>query len=188
MMSVQIGFEPKVAFLCPKCHKDVEMVYERPKGTWMSDHGNCLNFSLVRELPAIGGRASEGPVVFISIESDFSIKDAVEELRRLCDGEGEQSKRQKIEAGIRRLETRTGFAEKALPAAMDALKSGAFGLRVVSGRNIYAMVWKSGERYYGAADGAGQADAGSVIATSSLDEAQKFVTYWMHYWDSRHLV
>jgi len=185
---VQVGFEPKIAFLCPVCHKDVEMVYERSKGSWESDHGSCLNFSFVRSLPAIGGRATDGPVVFIGIESDFSIKDAVEELRRLCDGEVEQPKRQKIEAGIRRLETRPGFAERALPSAMDALKSGAFGIRVVSGRGIYATVWKAGERYYGAAEGAAQSDANGIIATSSHDEAQKFIAYWMHYWDSHHFV
>jgi len=187
-MVVQIGFEPKIAFLCPKCHKDVEMVYERSKGAWASDHGNCLNFSLVRALPLIGGRASEGPVIFISIESDFSIKDTIEELRRLCDGETEQSKRQKIEAGMKRLETRPGFAEKALPSAMDALKSGAFGIRVVSGRGIYATVWKAGERYFGAADGADQASPNCIVATSALDEAQKFVTYWIHYWDAHHFL
>lgn len=185
---VQIGFEPKVAFLCPACNKEVEMVYERGKGEWGSDHGNCLNFSFVRDLPRINGRACEGPVVFISMESDFSIRETVEGLRRLCADESDLNKRQKLETGIRRLETRPGFAERSMAAAMDSMKSGAFGIRVVSGRGIYATVWKSGERYFGAACGDGQADPNSIVATSSVDEAQRFVAYWMRYWDSRHLV
>ncbi len=185
---VQIGFEPKVAFLCPACNKEVEMVYERAKAEWGSDHGNCLNFTFLRELPQFGGRACEGPVVFISMESDFSIKETVEGLRKLCRDEGEQSKRLKLESGMRRLETRPGFADRSMPAAMDALKSGAFGIRVVSGHGIYATIWKSGERYFGAANKDGQADANSVVATSSIDEAQRFVAYWMHYWDSHHLI
>jgi hypothetical protein len=131
----------------------------------------------------------EGPLVFLALESDFSIKEAIEGLRALSKEE-DQSKRQKLESGIRRLESRLGFAQKNLPHTMDALKSGAFGLKVISGREIFAVAWKSGERYFGIAETEDRPlkEADAVLATNSLEEALRFVSYWLHYWEQSRII
>lgn len=182
---VLIGFEPKIAFICPLCSKEVDMVYEKGKD-WTSEHSNCLNFSVIRNVPKVMGKDLDAPLIFINLESDFSIKDAIEGLRRISREDVEQVKKQKLESGLKRLESRLGFSEKNLDHIMDALKSGAFGIRVVSGRDVYALLWKSGERYFGIADSKDSSlrDNSSFAATSSLDEAQKYACYWLHYWET----
>jgi hypothetical protein len=187
---VQVGFEPKLVFICPLCNKEVEIIYERGKGSWISDHAGCLNFSVIRSVPMAKEVGREGPLVFIALESDFSIKEAIEGLRALSREEGDQSKRQKLETGVKRLESRLGFAEKNLPHTMDALKSGAFGLKVISGREIFAIAWKSGERYLGMAEARERSlkEADAVLATNSLEEAQRFVSYWLLYWEQGRII
>jgi hypothetical protein len=187
---VQVGFEPKLAFICPLCNKEVEILYERGKGSWISDHAGCLNFSVIRNVPMAMEVGREGPLVFIALESDFSVKEAIEGLRALSKEEGEQSKRQKLETGIKRLESRLGFAEKNLSRTMEALKSGAFGLKVISGREICAVAWKSGERYFGVAETEDRPlkEAEAVLATNSPEEAQRFVLHWLHYWEQGRII
>ncbi len=185
---VQIGFEPKIAFLCPLCSKEVEMVYERGRDLWVSEHSGCLNFTVIRDLPRFAGRGMGGPLVFIVLESDFSIKETIEDLRRLGRDEPDQAKRQKLEAGIKRLESRLGFSERSFQGVIDAFRSGAFGVRVVSGRDIYAVLWKLGPKFMGTAnidDPAKYPEA--VIATADVEEASKFIDYWLHYWEERDL-
>jgi hypothetical protein len=182
---VQIGFEPKIAFICPLCSKEVGIVYEKGKD-WASDHGNCINFSVIRAVPKFMARDIETPLIFINLESDFSIKETIEGLRRLTKDEPEQDKRQKLEAGMKRLESRLGYAEKNLSHIMDAMKSGAFGLKVVAGRDVYALGWRSGERYFGWADSKDMVlkDNTFMVVTSTVEEVQKFACYWLHYWES----
>ena len=182
---VQIGFEPKIAFICPLCSREVGIVYEKGKD-WASEHGNCINFSVIRSVPKFMGRDVEAPLIFINLESDFSIKDAIEGLRRLAKEEVEQEKRQKLESGIKRLESRLGYAEKNLSHIIDTIKSGAFGLKVVAGRDVYALSWKSGERYFGCADSKDMSlrDNAFMVVTSSIEEMQRFAIYWLHYWES----
>jgi len=114
----------------------------------------------------------------------------VEGLRALVKEESDQSKRQKLETGVRRLESKLGSAEKNLPHLMDVLKSGAFGLKVVSGKGISALVWKSGERYFGVAESEGfplkQHDA--VLAADGVEEAEKFISYWLRYWEQGRII
>lgn len=186
---VQVGFEPKLVFICPLCSKEVEIVYERGNESWISNHAGCLNFSIIRSVPMATEVGREGPLVFLALESDFSIKEAIEGLRALSKEE-DQSKRQKLESGIRRLESRLGFAQKNLPHTMDALKSGAFGLKVISGREIFAVAWKSGERYFGIAETEDRPlkEADAVLATNSLEEALRFVSYWLHYWEQSRII
>jgi len=187
---VQVGFEPKLAFICPLCNKEVEILYERGKGSWISDHAGCLNFSVIRNVPMATEVGREGPLVFIALESDFSIKEAIEGLRVLSKEEGDQSKRQKLETGIKRLESRLGFAEKNLSRMMEALKSGAFGLKVISGREICAVAWKSGERYFGVAETEDRPlkEVEAVLATNSPEEVQRFVLHWLHYWEQGRII
>lgn len=181
---VGIGFEPKIAFLCPFCHKEVEVLYEKGKDSWTSEHSNCLNFTVVRDTPKILGRDFPAPLVFIKMESDFSIKEAVEGLRNLLKEEGEGQKRQKIEGGIRRLESRIGFVKKNLSFFMDALRSGSFGLKIVSGKDIQALLWKSGERYIGIAETASADEVSkSLLASGSIEEAERFAISWLSHWD-----
>jgi hypothetical protein len=186
---VQVGFEPKLAFICPLCNKEVELVFDRSKGEWVSDHAGCLNFSVIRRMPRWPDPA-EGPLVFAGLESNFSVRETVEGLRALVKEESDQSKRQKLETGVRRLESKLGSAEKNLPHLMDVLKSGAFGLKVVSGKGISALVWKSGERYFGVAESEGfplkQHDA--ILAADGVEEAEKFISYWLRYWEQGRII
>ncbi|MDD1776324.1 MAG: hypothetical protein LUP94_03115 [Candidatus Methanomethylicus sp.] len=181
---VQIGFEPKIAFLCPLCNKEVGLVYEKGKD-WNSEHGNCVNFSVIRSMPKFMGHHVDSPLIYINLESDFSIKETIEGLRNLAKEELEQEKKQKLESGIKRLESRLGYAEKNMTHIMDVAKSGAFGLKVVSGRGVYAMAWRSGERYWGLAESKEQLpkEATFMTATGSIEEFNKFVLYWLHYWE-----
>lgn len=180
-----VGFEPKIAFLCPLCHKDVEMVYEKSKDAWASEHSNCLNFTIVRHMPKVLGVKFPGPLVFIKVESDFSIKEAVEGLRNLLKEEMDSQKRQKIEVGIRRLESRIGFAHKNMPCLMDALRSGSFGLKIVSGKDVQAVIWRSGEKYIGVAEPrpVGEGWASAILASGSIEEAQSFAISWLRHWE-----
>ena len=186
---VQVGFEPKIAFICPLCNKEVELVYDRFKGEWASNHANCLSFTVVRRMPKWPDPA-EGPLVFIGLESDFSVRETVEGLRTLVREESEQSKQRKLEAGVKRLESKLGSAEKNLQHLMDVLKSGAFGLKVFSGKGISALLWKSGERYFGIVKNEGlplkQQDA--ILATDNVEEAQRFAGYWLHYWEQSRII
>ncbi|MDI9644371.1 MAG: hypothetical protein QFX35_04025 [Candidatus Verstraetearchaeota archaeon] len=180
---MQIGFEPKVVFLCPLCSKEVEMVYDRSEG-WTAEHGGCLNFSLIRKVPSIQGREFRAPLVFMELESDFSVKEAVEELRRLISDERDLGKKSKLESGIRKLESKIGFADKKLPELLEVVKGGSFGIKVVSGRAVYALVWKATEKFAGLAYGGGADDnLEGLIFTSSMDEVREFVLRWLHNWE-----
>lgn len=186
---VQVGFEPKLTFLCPLCHREVEVVHERGKDDWVSEHSGCLNFYVTRTLPRLGGAEMAGPLVFIGVESDFSIKEAVEGLRALSREESDQSKRQKLDVGGKRLESKIGFGEKNLPTIMDALRSGAFGLKIISGRGVSALLWRSGERYLGVAEEANrEKGSDAIVATSNLEEAQKFALHWLLYWEQERII
>lgn len=187
---VQAGFEPKMIFICPLCSKEVEVVYDRGNGSWISDHAGCLNFSIIHNVPMSAEIGEEGPLVFLALESNFSIKEAIEGLRTLSKEEVDKVKRQKLEAGIKRLESRLGFSEKNLPHVMGALKAGAFGIKVISGREIFAVVWKTNERYFGIAETKDHPlkGANAVLATSSIDEALRFVSNWLHYWEQSRII
>jgi hypothetical protein len=186
---VQVGFEPKLTFLCPLCNKEVEIVYERINDEWVSEHAGCLNFTVVRALPKIGDVDLGGPLVFSGLESDFSIKEAVEGLRLLAKDEADQLKRQKLESGIKKIESKLGSAERNIASLADVLKSGAFGLKVVAGCEVYALVWKSGDRYYGQAVKTDPSMRGrAILATDSLDETLRYVSYWLHYWGRDRII
>jgi hypothetical protein len=184
---VQVGFEPKLTFLCPLCNKEVEIVYERANNEWVSEHAGCLNFTVVRTLPRIGNDDLAGSLVFLGLESDFSIKEAVEGLRLIAKDEPDQQKRQKIDSGIKKIESKIGSAEKNVMPLADILKAGAFGLKVVAGREVYALVWKYGERYYGQAMNA-DIKGRTMLATDSLDEALRYVSYWLGYWGHERIL
>ncbi|MEJ5293414.1 MAG: hypothetical protein WHS82_07455 [Candidatus Methanosuratincola sp.] len=184
---MQTGFEPKIVFLCPLCHRDVEMVHSRSEG-WTTDHGGCLNFSVIRKPPTVDGKEFRTPLVFIDVESDFAIKEGIEGLRTLAAEEVELSKRSKIEAGIRRLESKIGFAEKKIPELLEAIRGGTFGLRIVSGRSIGALVWRGEEKYIGISYGDVRNGEGGLMFTSHEEEAKGFVLDWIHYWDGAKLV
>lgn len=182
---MQIGFEPKIVFLCPLCNKEVEMVHDKSEG-WVSDHGGCVSFSVVRNPPAFGERKIRAPLVFIDLESDFSVKEAIEGLRALISDERDPSKRHKIEAGIRRLESKIGFADRKLESLMDAIKGGSYGLRIVSGRSVGALVWKADERFAGIAFGGGaeECEEGLLFSTS-IEEVKSFILRWINYWSDQ---
>ncbi len=186
-MPMQIGFEPKIVFLCPMCHKDVEMVYSRSEG-WSADHGGCLNFSVIRKTPTIGDKEFRTPLVFINLESDFAIREAIDGLGALVSEEGDSSKRTKIEAGIRRLESKIGFAEKKVQELLEAIKGGTYGLRIVSGRSVGALVWRGEEKFFGISYGNAQNEEWGMMITSQEDEARDFILKWIHYWDGGKLV
>ena len=165
------------------------MVYERGKDDWVSEHSGCLNFYVTRSLPVLSGIEMAGPLVFIGVESDFSIKEAVEGLRTLSREEMDQSKRLKLEGGVKRLESKLGFGEKNMAAITDALRSGAFGVKIISGRGISALLWKSGEKYMGMAEETrheGGSDA--LVVTKSLEEAKEFALYWLLYWERERII
>lgn len=185
---VHVGFEPKLVFLCPLCSKEAEIIHDRGKREWSSDHAGCVNFSVIRTLPRFGDLDPNGPAVFVNLESDFSIKEAAEGLRSLMKEEGDQGKKSKLEAGVRRLESKLGSSEKLLKRSVSVLKSGAFGLKVVSGRGTSALVWKDGERYIGVAlgEGAGRS-AKAYLATDSVEEGVRFLSIWLHYWEGGRL-
>jgi hypothetical protein len=179
-----VGFEPKLTFLCPLCNKEVEIIYDRGKSEWSSDHVGCVNFSVIRVLPRFGDLDPDGPVVFVNLESDFSIKEAVEGLRALIKEEGDQCKRSKLEAGVRRMESKLGSSEKLVKRSVGILKSGAFGLKAVSGRGVSALVWKDRERYLGFALGdAAEQSAVAYLASDSAEEGERFLSLWLHYWE-----
>lgn len=184
---MQTGFEPKIVFLCPLCHKDVEMVYSRSEG-WAADHGGCLNFSVIRKPPTIGEREFKTPLVFIDLESDFAIREAIDGLRSLAAEEADSSKRSKIEAGIRRLESKIGFAEKRIPQLLEAIRSGTYGIRIVSGRSVGALVWRGEEKFIGISYGQAQNEEGGLILTSQEEETKSFILKWLHYWDGAKIV
>ncbi|MCX8182127.1 MAG: hypothetical protein N3D12_03300 [Candidatus Methanomethyliaceae archaeon] len=186
---VQVGFEPKIVFICPLCSKEVEVIYERGRGGWTSEHANCLNFTVLRTLP-INQPATYGPLVFIALESDFSVMEAVEKLREILNEEVDTFKRQKLEAGIKRLESRRGFAEKNLQRILEAIRSGAFGLKILSGKDTWAGVWRAGEKFFGIALSGNRIlkREEAILATSSQEELQRFVEYWLHYWEGGRAV
>jgi len=188
----QIGFEPKLAFLCPLCNREVEIVYERAKDDWVSEHSGCVNFSVIRSLPQLAGIQMPGPLVFIVLESDFSVKEAAEGLRALSREEKDTTKKQKLEAGAKRIESKLGTSEKNLSRLVDTLKSGAFGLKIVSGREVSSLVWRSGQRFFGVADGGHPSQIGgggvaydALVATDSAEEAKQFILHWLNYWGER---
>ncbi len=184
---MQIGFEPKIVFLCPLCHKDVEIVYSRSEG-WTSDHGGCLNFSVIRKTPTFGDKEFRAPLVFIDLESDFAVKEAIDELRLLASEEVDSSKRSKIEAGIRRLESKIGFAEKKTQELLGVIRGGTYGLRIVSGRSSGALVWRGEEKFIGMSYGIAQNEEAGVMFTSQEEEAKSFILKWIHYWDLAKVV
>jgi len=185
---VQTGFEPKLVFLCPLCSREAEIIYDRGRCEWSSEHGGCVNFSVMRTLPRLGDLEPCGPVVFLNLESDFSIKEAVEGLRAVVRDESDQGKKSKLEVGIRRLESKLGTSEKLVKSGVAVLKAGAFGIKVVSGRGVSALVWKDGERYLGAASGQGVGrSAGAYLASDSPDEAERFLSFWSRYWEQGRL-
>jgi len=181
---VQVGFEPKIVFICPLCNKEVEVLYERGKQGWTSEHTNCLNFTVIRTLP-MSWPTICGPFVFIALESDFSIMEAVEKLREVLNEEVEPFKKLKLETGIKRLESRRGFAEKNLPRVLETVRSGAFGLKILSGREIWATAWRSGEKFFGVALSGNRPlkKEEAILATRNQEELQTFVEYWLHYWE-----
>jgi hypothetical protein len=175
-----------MAFICPLCNKEAEIIYDRGRCDWSSEHGGCVNFSVIRSLPRIGEAEHCGPMVFINLESDYSVKEAVEGLRAVMKEEPEQAKRAKLETGVRRLESKLGTSGNLVERSMSALKSGAFGIKVVSGRGVSALVWKDGERYVGVATGAGKSVA-AYLASDSGDEAERFISFWNRYWEQARL-
>jgi hypothetical protein len=185
---VHVGFEPKLVFLCPLCSKEVEIIYGKGKREWSSDHVGCVNFSVIRTLPQFGRFDPDGPVVFVNLESDFSIKEAAEGLRILMKEEGDQGKNAKLEAGVRRLESKLGSSEKLVKRSVSILKSGAFGIKAVSGRGVSALVWKDGERYLGFAMGElAERSAMACLASDSAEEGERFFSHWIHYWEQGRL-
>ncbi|MEM2125975.1 MAG: hypothetical protein QXQ53_06225 [Candidatus Methanosuratincola sp.] len=184
---MQTGFEPKIVFLCPLCHKDVEIVYRRSEG-WTADHGGCLNFSVIRKPPTIGDKEFRTPLVFIDLEADFAVREAIDGLRSLAAEETDLSKRSKIDAGIKRLESKIGFAEKKVSELLEAIKGGSFGLRIVSGRSVGALVWRAEEKFVGISYGNVQNVEEGLMFTSQEDEARGFVLKWIRYWDGAKLV
>jgi len=185
---VQAGFEPKLVFICPLCNREAEIIYDRGRCEWSSEHGGCVNFSVIRALPRFGEMEPCGPVVFLHLESDFSIKEAAEGLRAVMKEEGDQGKKAKLEAGVRRLESKLGTSEKLVKRSISVLKSGAFGVKVVSGRGVSALVWKDGERYLGVASGSGAGgSAMSYLASESAEEGERFISSWIRYWEQGRL-
>ncbi len=186
---VQVGFEPKIVFICPLCNKEVELIYEKGRGGWISEHASCLNFTVLRSLP-ISQPTISGPLVFMTLESDFSVMEAVEKLREVLREEVDAFKRQKLEAGVKRLESRLGFAEKNLQSILEAIRSGTFGLKILSGKDTWAGVWRVGEKYFGIALSGNRLlrREEAILATSSQEELQKFVEYWLHYWEGGRTV
>lgn len=185
---VHVGFEPKLVFLCPICNKEVEIIYDRGKYEWCSDHAGCVNFSVIRTFPRFGDLNPDGPLVFVNLESDFSIKEAVEGLRTLIKEEEDQGKKSKLEVGVRRLESKLGSSERLVKRSVGVLKSGAFGLKAVSGRGISALVWKSGEKYLGVAMGEGaDQSVRAYLASDSAEEGERFLSLWIHYWEQGRL-
>jgi hypothetical protein len=185
---VQAGFEPKLVFLCPLCNKEAEIIYDRSRCEWSTEHGGCVNFSVIRTLPRFGEMETCGPLVFLNLESDFSIKEASEGLRAVMNEEGDQGKKSKLEAGVRRLESKLGTSEKLVKRSVSILKSGAFGIKVVSGIGVSALVWKDGDRYIGVASGprAGQS-AMAYLASDSAEEGERFISFWNRYWEQGRL-
>ncbi|MGQ9759170.1 MAG: hypothetical protein ACUVQ5_01150 [Candidatus Methanomethylicaceae archaeon] len=181
---VQIGFEPKIVFICPLCNKEVEVIYERSRGSWTADHAGCLNFTVIRTLP-INQSMSSRPLVFITLESDFSVMEAVEKLREVLSEDGDVAKRLKLEAGIKRLESRLGFTEKNLQRLIETIRSGAYGLKILAGRETWAGVWRAEEKYFGIALSGNRLlrREEAILATSNQEELIKFVKYWLHYWE-----
>ncbi|MBC7120368.1 MAG: hypothetical protein H5T33_02125 [Candidatus Methanosuratus sp.] len=184
---MQIGFEPKIVFLCPLCQREVEMVYSRSEG-WTADHGGCLNFSVIRKAPTISGKEFRTPLVFIDLESDFAVKEAIEGLRPLTSEQGDPSKRGKIEVGIRRLESKIGFAEKKAGELFETIKGGTYGLRIISGRSTGVLVWRGTEKFIGISYGDTQDEEDSLLFTSDGAEAKGFILKWIHYWDDPKLL
>lgn len=186
---VHVGFEPKLVFLCPVCSREAEIIYERGKHEWSSDHAGCVNFSVIRTLPKFGDLDPDGPAVFVNVESDFSIKEAAEGLRALMKEEADLGKRSKLESGVRKLESKLGSSEKLLARSVSILKSGAFGLKAVSGNRVSAIAWKDGERYFGLASGerAGQSTM-AYLATESVEEGKRFLSHWLHYWEQGRIL
>jgi hypothetical protein len=181
---VQAGFEPKLVFLCPLCSKEVEIIFDRNRCDWSSEHGGCVNFSVIRALPRFGDAEPCGPVVFLNFESDFSIREAAEGLRAVMKEEGDQGKKSKLEAGIKRLESKLGTSENLVERSVGILRSGAFGIKVISGRGISALVWKDGERYIGLASGPGAGRSPmAYLATDSAEEGVRFMSFWSRYWE-----
>lgn len=185
---VQAGFEPKVVFICPLCNKEAEIIHDRSRCEWSSEHGGCVNFSVIRSLPRFGEIEPCGPVVFLNLESDFSIKEAAEGLRAVMREEADQAKKAKLEAGVRRLESKLGASEKLVKQSNSILKSGAFGIKVISGRGVSALVWKDGEKYLGVASGQGAGrSAMAYLASESAEESERFISYWNRYWEQGRL-
>jgi hypothetical protein len=181
---VHVGFEPKLVFLCPICSKEVEIIYDRGKSEWSSDHAGCVNFSIVRNLPRLGDVDPDGPLVFVNLESDFSIKEAAEGLRSLMKEEGDQGKKLKLEAGVKRLESKLGSSDKLLKQSIGILKSGAFGLKALSGRGVSSLVWKVGERYVGVSVGEGiEGTPMKYLVSDSAEEGGRFLSAWVYYWE-----
>ncbi|MCS7098604.1 MAG: hypothetical protein NZ922_06470 [Candidatus Methanomethyliaceae archaeon] len=178
---VQAGFEPKIVFICPLCSKEVEIIYG--KEGWIAEHANCLNFAVIRKLP-IENLYEELPLVFVILESDYSIIEAIEKLREILNEERNSTKRQRLEVGIKRMESRLGSANR-LSISTELLKGGVFGLKVVVGRGINAYVWKAKEKFFGIVTSKnhfiGREDG--IVVTSNEEEINKFITYWLHYWE-----
>lgn len=178
---VQAGFEPKIVFICPLCSKEVEIIYG--KEGWIADHTNCLNFTIVRELP-IKNLYEELPLVFVILESDYSIIEAIGKLRGLLNEEKDSIKRQKLEAGIKRMESRLSSASK-INVSAEFLKGGVFGLKIVVGKGLSAYIWKAKEKFFGIVTSEshfiGREDG--IIVTSNDEEINKFINYWLHYWE-----
>jgi hypothetical protein len=185
---VQAGFEPKLVFICPLCNKEAEIVYDRSRSEWDSEHGGCVNFSVIRTLPRFGEMEPSGPVVFLNLESDFSIKEAAEGLRAIMKEEGDMGKKAKLETGVKRLESKLGTSEKLIKRSIGILKSGAFGIKVVSGRGVSALVWKDGEKFLGVASGPGAGRlALAYLASDTSDEGERFMSFWNRYWEQGRL-
>ncbi|MCX8170059.1 MAG: hypothetical protein N3D72_03100 [Candidatus Methanomethyliaceae archaeon] len=178
---VQAGFEPKIVFICPLCSREVEIVYG--KEGWIADHANCLNFAVIREVP-IENLSEELPLVFIILESDYSIIEAIGKLRELLNEERDSIKRQKLETGIKRMESRLGSANK-LSVSTELLRRRVFGLKIVVGKGLNAYIWKAKEKFFGIVTlenhFIGREDG--IVVTSNEEEINKFITYWLYYWE-----
>lgn len=181
MNMVQVGFEPKIVFICPICNREVELIYR--KDGWVADHANCLNFTVVKRLP-VEDFCEQTPLVFVILESDYSIIEAIGKLREILEEEKDSVKKQRLEMGIKRMESMMGFSNK-LQNPVELIKSSVFGLKIIVGRGLSAYVWKGKEKFFGIvlSEGDSIKSEDGIMITSDEEEAKKFIFHWLHYWE-----
>ena len=199
-MKHEENFTQTISFKCPYCMKNVKIKSHMINGnlTWIEKprHNEECPFAfttqryipkLYAEKPRARYVAAGHPLIFIVFNSKSGIKENLERAKQLIKEVNDEEKRSLFKKSINRLNNLISTdLDPILEKALNAVKTGFFGLRLYVGYRTFAYLWKWNKKYFGIAyhEEDDHIPFDWITATTSFSEAKEFMYRLLHYYDN----